>query len=163
MSVGPPKTGGSWWRGLTECGPLEKGMANHFSILAWRIPWTEEPGGQHPMGSQKVGHDWVTCKFPFICSFALCLSLLSLFALPSNYLGSLENKEQTSRKFTTRSFSITLLRKRTFFLYNQDIIIQFIFKCPHLSQRHLSEKLFPSPLIQDSTMDHVSLIPYTLV
>ena len=96
-------------------------------------------------------------------NFCACLSLLSLFALPSNYLGSLENKEQTSRKFTTRSFSITLLRKRTFFLYNQDIIIQFIFKCPHLSQRHLSEKLFPSPLIQDSTMDHVSLIPYTLV
>ena len=33
---GPPKTGGSWWKGLTECGPLEKGMANHFSILIWR-------------------------------------------------------------------------------------------------------------------------------
>ena len=31
---------GSWWRGLTECGPLEKGMANHFSILALRTPWT---------------------------------------------------------------------------------------------------------------------------
>ena len=40
--VGPPKIlgGGSWWRGLTECGPLEKGMANHFSILALRTPWT---------------------------------------------------------------------------------------------------------------------------
>ena len=36
--VGPPKTVGSWWRGLTECGPLEKGMANHFSILALRTP-----------------------------------------------------------------------------------------------------------------------------
>ena len=36
--VWPPKTGGSWWRGLTECGPLEKGMANHFSILALRTP-----------------------------------------------------------------------------------------------------------------------------
>ena len=35
---GQPKTGGSWWRGLTECGPLEKGMANHFSILALRNP-----------------------------------------------------------------------------------------------------------------------------
>ena len=35
---GPPKMGGSWWRGLTECGPLEKGMANHFSILALRTP-----------------------------------------------------------------------------------------------------------------------------
>jgi len=34
--LGPPKTDGSWWRGLTEYGPLEKGMANHFSILALR-------------------------------------------------------------------------------------------------------------------------------
>ena len=34
--LAPPKTDGSWWRGLTECGPLEKGMANHFSILALR-------------------------------------------------------------------------------------------------------------------------------
>ena len=40
MPVGQPKTGGSWWRDLTECGPLEKGMANHFSILALRTPWT---------------------------------------------------------------------------------------------------------------------------
>ena len=38
MPVGQPKTGGSWWRGLTECGPLEKGMASHFSILALRTP-----------------------------------------------------------------------------------------------------------------------------
>ena len=38
--VGPPKTDGSWWRGLTKRGPLEKGMANHFSILALRTPWT---------------------------------------------------------------------------------------------------------------------------
>ena len=37
--------------------PLEKGMATHFSILAWRIPWTEDPGGLHSMGSQRVGHD----------------------------------------------------------------------------------------------------------
>ena len=38
-------------------GPLEKGMATHSSILAWKIPWTEEPGRLQSMGSQKVGHD----------------------------------------------------------------------------------------------------------
>ena len=38
--VGPPRTDGSWWRLLTKCGPLEKGMANHFSIFALRTPWT---------------------------------------------------------------------------------------------------------------------------
>ena len=37
--------------------PLEKGTATHSSILAWRIPWTEEPGGLPSMGSQRVGHD----------------------------------------------------------------------------------------------------------
>ena len=37
--------------------PLEKGMAAHSSILAWRIPWTGEPGGLQSMGSQRVGHD----------------------------------------------------------------------------------------------------------
>ena len=36
--------------------PLEEGMAPHSSILAWRIPWTEEPGGLQSMGSQRVGH-----------------------------------------------------------------------------------------------------------
>ena len=45
--------------------PLEKGMATHSSILAWRIPWTEEPGGLQSMGSHRVGHDWVTNTFPF--------------------------------------------------------------------------------------------------
>ena len=38
--VGPPKTDGSWWRVLPKHDPLEKGMANHFSILALRTPWT---------------------------------------------------------------------------------------------------------------------------
>ena len=37
--------------------PLEKEMATHSSLLAWRIPWTEEPGGLQSMGSQRVGHD----------------------------------------------------------------------------------------------------------
>ena len=37
--------------------PLEKGMANHTSLLAWRIPWTEEPSGLQSMGLQRVGHD----------------------------------------------------------------------------------------------------------
>ena len=37
--------------------PLEKEMATHSSILAWKIPWTEEAGGLQPMGSQRVGHD----------------------------------------------------------------------------------------------------------
>ena len=47
--------------------PLEKGMATHSSILAWRIPWTEKPGGLQSVGSQRVGHDRVTntCTVPW--------------------------------------------------------------------------------------------------
>ena len=44
--------------------PLEKGMATHFSILAWRTPETEEPGGLQSMGLQRAGHNWVTITFP---------------------------------------------------------------------------------------------------
>ena len=44
---------------LGQEDPLEKGMAIHSNILAWRIPWTEEPGGLQPMGSQRTGYDCV--------------------------------------------------------------------------------------------------------
>ena len=44
--------------------PLEKGMAAHSSTLAWKIPWTEEPGGLQPVGPQRAGHDWVTNTKP---------------------------------------------------------------------------------------------------
>ena len=43
-------------RSLGREDPLEKGMATHSSILAWRIPWTEEPGGLQSMGLQRVGY-----------------------------------------------------------------------------------------------------------
>ena len=47
----------TWVQSLGQEDPLEKGMATHSSILAWRIPWTEEPGGLQSMGLQRVGHD----------------------------------------------------------------------------------------------------------
>ena len=45
---------------------LEKGMATHSSILAWRIPWTDKPGGLKSMGSQRVRHDRATNTFTFL-------------------------------------------------------------------------------------------------
>ena len=53
----------TWVRSLGWEDPLEKGMATYSSILAWRIPWTEEPGGLQSMGLQRVGHDWATFTF----------------------------------------------------------------------------------------------------
>ena len=47
-------------RSLGQEDPLEKGMAIHSSVLAWRIPWTEKPGGLQFVGSQRVGHDRAT-------------------------------------------------------------------------------------------------------
>ena len=47
----------NWAQSLGQEDPLEKGMATHSSILAWRIPWTDEPGRLQSMGLQRVRHD----------------------------------------------------------------------------------------------------------
>ena len=46
-----------WIQSLGQEDPLEKGLSPLFSMLAWRIPWTEDAGGLQSMGSQRVGHD----------------------------------------------------------------------------------------------------------
>jgi len=53
----PPSMRETWAQSLGREDPLEKGMAIYSSILAWRIPWTEETGRLQSMGSQRVGHD----------------------------------------------------------------------------------------------------------
>ena len=47
----------AWVRSVARKDPLEKGMATHSNMLAWRILWTEEPGGLYPMGLQRVLYD----------------------------------------------------------------------------------------------------------
>ena len=54
----------TWVWSLGWEDPLEKRMATHSSILVWRIPWTEEPGGLQSTGLQRVGHDWNGLPFP---------------------------------------------------------------------------------------------------
>ena len=77
---------------------LEKEMATHSRILAWRTPWTEEPGGLQSVGSQRVGHDWATDTYilmyhqaVFWSSSKSCYSkLLHVFSaknFPSNTVG----------------------------------------------------------------------------
>ena len=53
----PPAIQEMWVLSLGQEDPLEEEMATHSSLLAWRIPWTEESGGLQPMWSQRVGHD----------------------------------------------------------------------------------------------------------
>ena len=57
MIKSPPATRETCVQFLGGEEPLEKEMAAHSSALAWRIPWTEEPGGLQATGSQRVGHD----------------------------------------------------------------------------------------------------------
>ena len=68
---------GVWFLGWEDS--LEEGIAPHCSIIAWEIPWTEKPGSLQSMGSQRVGHDWVTKhKWYRMIFVLLCLTLLSM-------------------------------------------------------------------------------------
>ena len=63
----------TWVRSLLREDPLQKEIATHSSTLAWRIPWTEEPGRLQSMGSQRVLNDWATLlslrtkSLPYVC------------------------------------------------------------------------------------------------
>ena len=80
-----------WVRSLGWEDPLEKEMASHSSILAWRIPWTEELGGLQSTESQRVGHD-LTTKQQFVWMF-LCLFIHLLEDI--ELLPAFDNYEQT--------------------------------------------------------------------
>ena len=77
-------------RSLGQDDPLEKEVATHSSILAWEIPWTEEPGGLRSMGSQRVAHDLATTpSINQLTSFhlSILLSIISsFFCVHSSYL-----------------------------------------------------------------------------
>ena len=67
--------------------PLEKEMATHSSILAWKISWTEEPGGLQSMGSQRVGHNWATNTYllTYCCLSCLPRHRLNAVSEPNSY------------------------------------------------------------------------------
>ena len=63
---------------LDQDDPLEEEMATHSSVLVWRIPWTEEPGGLQSMGSQRVEHDRAhTCTHMHYTMSSKCFKLLN--------------------------------------------------------------------------------------
>ena len=65
MVKNPAAMQDTWVSSLGREDTLEKEMATPSSILAWRIPWTEDPGGLQSLGSQRVRHDWATNTFIF--------------------------------------------------------------------------------------------------
>ena len=62
------------------CTILEKEMATHSSVLAWRIPGTGEPGGLPSLGSHRVGHDWSDLAVPFFWIPNMCVNIWHLFS-----------------------------------------------------------------------------------
>ena len=101
-------------RSLGRKDILEKGMVTHSSILAWRIPWTEESGSLQFMGSQRVRHDWAANTFNhfnrIFGAFTLCRPMpfsfpRTSFPLPSGvrYLDNVSpNKKSSDFSFTLR-------------------------------------------------------------
>ena len=69
-------------RSLNQGDPLERCMASQSSILAWRIPWTEEPGGLWSMGLQRVRHDWSNIALNTSLFLYLLKDELRMFFLP---------------------------------------------------------------------------------
>ena len=87
----------TWVRSLGQEDPLEKEMATHASILAWRIPWTEEPGGLQFMGSERVRHDWVEIQLPTpaLCGFRFIHCFWVMWASSHPFLDfNLENSSE---------------------------------------------------------------------
>ena len=79
----------TWIQSLGQEDPQEKGMATHSSILAWRIPWTEELGGLQPIGLQRIRHNWTTymAHWKSLMRSGLCLPLkLFLHLLPKCFV-----------------------------------------------------------------------------
>ena len=85
-----------WIWSLDWENPLEKGVATHSSTLAWRIPWTEEPGWLQSMGSQRVGHDWVTFTH----------SAFFMVQLSHPYMTTGKTKALTIRTFVSKVMSL---------------------------------------------------------
>ena len=89
----------TWVRSLGREDPLEKEMAIHSITIAWKIPWTEEPGRLQSMGSQRVGHDWATSLTPMLVRSCLksCMLDFSIIGTKNFQMSKLGlEKEQES-------------------------------------------------------------------
>ena len=84
---------------------LHKEMATHSSTLAWKIPWTEEPGRLQAMGLQRVGHDWATSLSSYIKKS------------PKYPISSMRRKNNTFLKFDMSNFVSFRLKKTAYFPY----------------------------------------------
>ena len=97
----------TWVQSLGQEDPLEKEMAKCSSTLAWKIPWTEKPCRQQSMGSQRVGHDWVTLLIYLLYTSEraplVAQRLKSLPAMRETWVRSLGQEDPLEKKMATHS------------------------------------------------------------
>ena len=75
----------TWVLSLGQEDPLEKEMTTHSSTLAWKVPWTEEPGRLQSTGSQRVGYDWANSLLSCSCSFFVPGKLVSIILAKEHF------------------------------------------------------------------------------
>ena len=109
---------------LGQEDPLKVGMAAHWSILAWRIPWTEETDKLQSIGSQRVGHEWVTSTFTLLFH----LYKTENFWSHASFL----------RGFSSWCWNIHTSEREGFILDNQFIILQDMVCTPSYFCEHLA-------------------------
>ena len=106
----------TWVWSLGQEDPLGKGMATHSSILAWRIPWIEEPGGLQSTGLQRVRHDWVTNTFSYWQPPYPCIFLI-VFAQATSLALKIETERVTGRKARGLKTGNRLQEPQIFYLF----------------------------------------------
>ena len=120
-------------------------MATHSSILAWRIPWTEEPGGLQSTGSRRVRHDWVTSLHFKIKVILVILSLvkpcISYIVIPTGFFLNAWNvliiKSRILQGFDIRLIGLQFPEMYPFFIFVFDVCCPWLFEsvthwCPTL-------------------------------
>ena len=98
-----------WVKSLGQEDPLEEDMANHSSMLAWEIPWKEEPGGLWSMGLQRDGHDWgnLACTYKVLLNlFFYFIFFFSLF-----HLSAIQGKTSMAPGFEAKKWRLRMLVK----------------------------------------------------
>ena len=103
----------TWVRYLGWEDPLEKEVATHSRILAWKISWTEEPGGLQSMRSQRVGHDWATN------TYLLVLLIYKIFSFSPEVFITIPKKTLafSSHSYTSFLHSLTEIKTHPFTLH----------------------------------------------
>ena len=116
----------------------EKEMATHSSVVAWRIPWTEKPGGLQSMGSQRVGHDWATNTFTFIHSLKISGIFWTKKQFQRGWVSSLRQKQSLDDVKADWTLSIASASSTPWTAFRQVIYFKTWFK--------VAEQSWPLPI-----------------